>query len=58
LFDMGRYTANLERAYHEIQTIRLAGEAPRFIAIEPNDAPVKPKRKARAPRAAKQRASA
>jgi predicted O-linked N-acetylglucosamine transferase (SPINDLY family) len=38
LFDMGRFTANLERAYRAIQDIRLAGEPPRFIAVEPDDA--------------------
>jgi predicted O-linked N-acetylglucosamine transferase (SPINDLY family) len=33
LFDMGRFIANLERAYHEIQDIRRANEKPRFISI-------------------------
>jgi predicted O-linked N-acetylglucosamine transferase (SPINDLY family) len=35
LFDMQRFTVNLERAYREIQNIRLAGESPRFISIGP-----------------------
>jgi len=35
LFDMQRFAANLERAYREIQNIRLAGESPRFISIDP-----------------------
>jgi len=35
LFDMQLFTSNLERAYREIQNIRLAGESPRFISIDP-----------------------
>jgi predicted O-linked N-acetylglucosamine transferase (SPINDLY family) len=34
LFNMQRFTSNLERAYREIQNIRLAGESPRFISVE------------------------
>lgn len=34
LFNMPRFTSNLERAYREIQNIRLAGESPRFISVE------------------------
>jgi predicted O-linked N-acetylglucosamine transferase (SPINDLY family) len=35
LFDMRKFTVNLERAYSAIQNIRLAGESPRFISIDP-----------------------
>jgi protein O-GlcNAc transferase len=45
LFDMARFTANLEHAYREMQDIRLAGETPRFIAVEPDDVAAKPRRK-------------
>ncbi len=34
LFDMARFTTHLERAYRQINDLRLAGEAPRFIAVE------------------------
>jgi predicted O-linked N-acetylglucosamine transferase (SPINDLY family) len=37
LFDMARFARNLERAYRQIQAIRIAGEPPRFFAVEPND---------------------
>jgi len=33
LFDMPRFTRNLERAYSEMQAIRVAGEEPRFIKV-------------------------
>lgn len=58
LFDMGRFTANLERAYREIQDIRLAGEPPRFIAVEPHDPDAKRNRKNQPRRSMKQRATA
>ncbi|WP_020174881.1 tetratricopeptide repeat protein [Methyloferula stellata] len=58
LFDMSRFAANLERAYREIQDIRLAGEPPRFIAVEPHDPNAKRNRKNRPPRSMKQRATA
>ncbi len=58
LFDMGRFAVNLERAYREIQDIRLAGEAPRFIAVEPDAPAAKSNRKNRPSRSTKQRASA
>jgi len=34
LFDMPRFTKNLERAFEDMQSIRLAGQEPRFISVE------------------------
>ncbi|HTJ03313.1 MAG TPA: hypothetical protein VL492_11020, partial [Methylovirgula sp.] len=34
LFDMARFTKNLERAYGQMQEMRLNGEAPRFFAVD------------------------
>jgi protein O-GlcNAc transferase len=36
LFDMARFTKNLERAYSQMQALRLDGEAPRFFAVDPS----------------------
>ncbi len=41
LFDMGRFTSNLELAYRRMQDIQAAGEPPRFITIEPINRAVK-----------------
>jgi len=35
LFNMERFTRHLERAYRQMQEIRIAGEAPRFFAVKP-----------------------
>jgi protein O-GlcNAc transferase len=35
LFDMARFTRNLETAYRTMQDIRAAGEPPRFFAVDP-----------------------
>jgi len=45
LFDMARFTSNLERAYRRMQDIRLAGETPRLLTVEPNN-PAEPVNKA------------
>jgi predicted O-linked N-acetylglucosamine transferase (SPINDLY family) len=34
LFNMERFTRHLERAYRQMQDLRVAGEAPRFFAVE------------------------
>lgn len=41
LFDMARFTANLERAYRQMHAISLAGEPPQFFAVESMDASVR-----------------
>lgn len=35
LFDMARFTKNLERAFGQMQALRVAGEAARFFAVDP-----------------------